>query len=90
MSSLTPIQQAVWSELTQGRSVIVRFTNAKNVDDVFAQSRSLVDALRPCGIKQETDCDIQFVNGAWMHLRKHVPLPTQLLTSTTVTIIEHD
>ena len=60
----------VWDHLSQGRSVVANYIKAQDSPDLVARSRPLVDYLRSCGVVEETQTDIQFQNGAWLHLRK--------------------
>lgn len=76
--SLSPTHELVWNELSQGKSVVVRYRLAKNAEDLHKRSRPLVEALRPCGFLSESGTDIQFVNNAWLHIRRVVLLPSVL------------
>jgi hypothetical protein len=73
-----PIYDTIWKKLSSGYNVLAQYTTAEDSTELLTLSKPLVEYLRPCGIVQESDVDIQFQNGCWLHIRRKIILGVAL------------
>lgn len=73
---MTPNQKnQVWAWLNAQQNVMVIFMQAHTEEEVVPLCKPLLDWLRACGFKEETDTMAQLSNDAWIFCKPQVAVP---------------